>query len=317
VAASLEIHIPISPAPSFFTMIHYFAASLRLNGGILSEAPIIVSVGEDCEPYDIAGTLPHLDSYNISWRWTDRALFREHSYAATRFNRYAKPFKSDFVLMADSDMIINGDFSNLLQLVAATDGYAGVIATWPPFLARGEGNVDRERWAGLYRTAGLQVPPFSYRHPGYNVFYGPDEGIADTPIYYNYGFVLATRRAVEAVTRTFFEDFLIATEYMKTDLVEQAGLGLSIVRNGIHATALPVRYNFWNHEKYVSGYPEDLDDLRVLHYLHHGVFAKQHDIDNPQAIARWLEAHKSDPDPVARLMTGALQPVHERVMSDF
>jgi hypothetical protein len=317
VAASLEIHIPISPAPSFFTMIHYFAASLRLNGGTLADSRIIVSVGEDCEPYDIAVALPHLRDYDITWRWTDRAFFREHSYAATRFNRYAQPFESDYVLMADSDMIINGDFSDLIPVVSETDGYAGVIATWPPFLARGEGNVDRERWKGLYQAAGLPAPSFTYRHPGYDVLYGPNEGIPDTPIYYNYGFVLSTRRAVEAVTKTFFADFLTATNYMKTDLVEQAGLGLSLIRNGIHATALPVRYNFWNHAGYIAGFPEDVADLRVLHYLHYGVFKKQQDIENPQAISDWLDAHADDSDPVARLVSNVIAPVHERVLADL
>ena len=316
-SASLEIHIPISPSPSFFTMIHYFAASLRLNGGVLSDAHIVVSVGEDCEPYDIRAQLPHLQEYNISWRWTDRAFFRKHSYAATRFNRYLRPFESDYVLMADSDIIINGDFSNLLPLVSETDGYAGVIATWPPFLGRGEGNVDRLRWRGLYDAAGLPAPDFAFHHPGYDVFYGPEEGIAETPIYYNYGFVLATRGAVEAVSKTFFDDFLIATEYMKTDLVEQAGLGMSIVRNGIHATALPVRYNFWNHERYIARYKEDLSDLRVLHYLNSRVFKKQSDIDSFQALSDWLDAHANDSDPVAHLMSRVLKPVHERVLQDF
>ncbi len=316
-AISLEIHIPISPKQSFFTMIHYFAASLQLNGGPLADTHIVVSVGDDCEPYDIAPTLPHLSRYNISWRWTDREFFREHSYAATRFNRYAKPFESDYVLMADSDTLINADFSDLIPLVSDTNGIAGVIATWPPFLGRGEGNVDRERWAGLFAAAGLKMPPFSYHHPGYDVFYAPGEGIAQAPAYFNYGFVLATRPALETITKTFFDDFLIATDYMKTDLVEQAGLALSIERNGIKATELPVRYNFWNHGKYIAKYPDDVNDLRVLHYLHHGVFKKQEDIEDPQTVGRWLKQHRDDPDPVAQLMSRVLTPVHQVVLSDF
>jgi hypothetical protein len=313
---SLEIHIPVSPTPSFFTMVHYFAASLRKNGGPLANSRIIVSVGDECEPYDIAKTLPQLDRYNISWRWTDRAQFREHSYAATRFTRWSEPFESDFVLMADSDIIINGDFSDLLQPLLETNGIAGVIATWPPFLARGEGNVDRARWAGLYHAAGLNEPEFNFRHPGYGALYTAEDGIPVTPVYFNYGFVLATRDAADKAKKTFFDDFLIATDYMKTDLVEQAGLGLSITRNKVTPTALPVRYNFWNHEAYISHYPADREDLRVLHYLHYGVFAKQRDIESPAHVGLWLEAHKNDDDPVARLMRDVLTPIHQVVLAD-
>jgi hypothetical protein len=99
--------------------------------------------------------------------------------------------------------------------------------------------------------------------------------------------------------------------------VEQAGLGLSISRHDIHATALPVRYNFWNHERYIACYPDDVNDLRVLHYLHYGVFKKQHDIESPETIGHWLDEHRSDPDPVARLMHTLLSPVHEVVLADY
>jgi hypothetical protein len=50
-------------------MIHYFAASLRLAGGIFENAHIVVSVGDDIEPFDIAATVPEMRSYNITWCW--------------------------------------------------------------------------------------------------------------------------------------------------------------------------------------------------------------------------------------------------------
>ena len=81
---SVEIHIPISPLPSFFTMIHFFAASLRRRGGAFRNAKIVVSVGEDCEPFDLHQHHPELSKYGV-WRWVNQL---EHRYAATDHRRW-------------------------------------------------------------------------------------------------------------------------------------------------------------------------------------------------------------------------------------
>jgi lipopolysaccharide biosynthesis glycosyltransferase len=315
--STLEIHIPISPTPSFFTMIHYLAASLRANGGAFAGAKLIVSVGEDCEPFDIDARHPELLRYGINWRWVDRKEFREGSYfSATDFNRFVTPFEADFVLMADADICVVRPFSDIIQRLSKPKSIAGVIATGPPFMARGAGNVDRRRWRELFQLAGLGEPPWDCVHPGYGVVYREDEGILESPPYYNFGFVLGTRDAMNAIRETYAADCLLAKDYMKTDLYAQAGLALSIVRNNISYNSLPVRYNFWSTDFYLSAFPEEAADIRILHYLM-PPFRKHQDIRSHAEVGRWLAENRGSYSPIVRLLVAEFDRAHALVQADF
>jgi hypothetical protein len=296
---SVEIHIPISPRPSFFTMVHFYAASLRRRGGAFRDAKIVVSVGEDCEPFDLQRSHPELSKYDISWRWTDRAAFRELSYFATALRRWCG-FESDYVIMADADTLVLGDISEALKWLSGPRSICGVIATFPAFMARGDGNTDAERWPELFKRAGLPPPPFDSVHPGFGHFYDGGEGIRDAPPYYNYGFVLGTREAMESIVRTVEEDYRTAAAYMKTDLAAQAGLALSIVRHQVAYASLPMRFNMWSWPAYLRAFPEDFSDLRLLHYLHGEVFSKTRDIENVAVLKDWLATNRGSSERMTR-----------------
>jgi hypothetical protein len=312
---TLEIHIPISPTPSFFTMIRYLAATLRENGGVFSNARLIVSVGEDCEPFDTAAAHPELARYQIAWRWVDRSAFRKMSYFATGLKRWESTFEADYVLMADADICFVRDFGDAILELSGDTGIAGVIASYPPFMARGAGNVDKERWRALFDLAGLGEPPWDSRHPGYGIAYPASRGIAEAPPYYNFGFVIGTREAMNAIRNTFEKDYLLAADYMKTDLAAQAALTLSIVRNRIGYRSLPVRYNFWSIDWYLSGFPEDAADIRILHYLA-PPFRKHRDNHSHEDVRLWIDAHRADETPIFKFMVELLSAAYDLVQAD-
>ena len=314
-SGTLEVHIPISPTPFFFTMVRYYAATLRRNGGPFADARIVVSVGEDCDAFDVAAAHPELAAYHIEWRWADREYFRRFSYGATVFDRWAAPFESEYVLIADADMLIVKDFSDVVKRMRPDREIAGVIATWPPFAARGFGNVDRQRWLELFRLAGLGEPPMDCRHPGYGSFYGSEFGIAEAPPYYNLGFVLGTRDAMNAIRGTVRTDVELAFEYMQTDLAAQAGLTLSIVRNNLRYTSLPVRYNFWSWAEYLKHFPDEARDVRVFHYLL-GPFQKHVDTVSHETIGQKVAEWKDDPEPIKRFVAMQFARAHDIVSAD-
>jgi hypothetical protein len=303
---SLQIHIPISPTPSFFTMVHMFAESVRSFGGTFSHARIIVSVGDDIEPFDIDRARPELKSYGIEWRWTERSEFQRHSYFATGLDRWAVPFECDYVLMADADILIMAPLDDLTDFLPSSRSVAGVIATKPPFTARGKGD-DETRWPQLYRAAGLEPPPFDFPIPGHGTHYSLS-GIAKSPAYYNFGFVIGGKEGMNAIRETFHADYLTANDFMQSVLAAQAALGLSITRHRLDASALPVRFNFWTQDKYLVNFPEEAADIRVLHYLN-GPFRKHMDNDSIADVEDWVATRADTSDPVERLLVNALSRV--------
>lgn len=306
----VQIHVPISPTPSFFTMVHMLAESVRSFAGSFSDARIIVSIGEDIEPFDIEQARPELLPYGIEWRWTERADFRRHSYFATGMDRWAKPFECDYVVMADADILIMSALDELSDFLPTPRSIAGVIATKPPFTARGNGD-DETRWPELYRAAGLTPPPFDFAIPGHGTHYSLS-GIAKGPAYYNFGFVVGRKEAMNAIRESFQSDYLISSEFMQSILAGQAALGLSIARQGLDAAALPMRFNFWTQGKYLTNFPSEADDVRVLHYLN-GPFAKHGDNDSIEDVTDWVTSHSNTSDPVERLLVNALDRVLQRI----
>jgi len=291
-------------------MVHMLAESVRSFAGLFADARIVVSIGEDIEPFDIDLARPELEPFSIEWRWTDRDQFRRHSYFATGLDRWAVPFECDYVLMADADILILGPLNDLATFLPTPRSVAGVIATKPPFTARGNGD-DETRWPELYRAAGLTPPPFDFPIPGHGTHY-PTSGIATGPAYYNFGFVIGRNEAMNAIRETFHSDYLVAHDFMQSILAAQAGLGLSITRHRLDAAALPLRYNFWSQAKYLANFPEEADDIRVLHYLN-GPFRKHGDTDSIGDVEAWVAARPDTSDPVERLLVGALGKVLSRI----
>lgn len=307
---SLQIHVPISPTPSFLTMVHMLAESVRSFAGGFSDAKIVASVGDDVEPFDIEHARPELKPYGIHWRWTDREQFRQHSYFATGLDRWAAPFESEFVLMADADILVVSRLDELTQYLPTPRSVAGVIATKPPFTARGKGD-DETRWPALYRAAGLDPPTFDFEIPGHGTHY-PISGISKAPAYYNFGFVIGRREAMNAIRETFEADYFAAKDFMQNILAAQAGLGLSIARNHLDAAALPLRYNFWSQDKYLANFPQEAANLKVLHYLT-GPFGKHSDNDSIADVENWVASRSNSSDQVERLLVNAFGKVLAKI----
>jgi hypothetical protein len=291
-------------------MVHMLAESVRSFAGTFADARIVVSVGEDIEPFDIERARPELEPYGIEWRWTDREQFRRHNYFATGLDRWAEPFECDYVAMADADILIIGPLDDLTNFLPTPRSVAGVIATKPPFTARGAGD-DETRWPDLYRAAGLTPPAFEFPIPGHGTHY-PLSGIPKAPAYFNFGFVIGRNEAMNAIRETFHSDYLVAHDFMQSILAAQAGLGLSITRHRLDAAALPLRYNFWSQGKYLANFPEEAEDIRVLHYLN-GPFRKHGDTDSIAAVKAWVASRVDTADPVERLLVDALYKVLVRI----
>lgn len=312
---SLEIHIPISPNRHFFTMLHYFAASLQVNGGALAGSRIVVSVGEDCEPYDLYRDSPWARRYNLEWRWVDRELFRRQSYFATGNARFRYDYQAPAVMIADADTFVAADFADAVRDCLRAHAIEGVIAHVPPFKAKLHGPV-KEQWIRVFRSAGLPAPQFTYEHGGFGILVKHEEE-RFCPPYFNFGMLLGPASVMRQIGERVEADVAAVERVHDTHFKCQIALSLSVLRLGVKVKPLPLRYNMPNDDRIFKRHPAETRDVRIFHYLskHGGRFDKRQDFADYAAVEHFLR--RDDLDDANREMQRRLRPIQARVQHDL
>jgi len=285
-----EIHVAISPTKSFFAQVHYLAASIRQRGGALSHAPIIVTVGDDCDPFDIAHELPWARHYPVCFRWLPRHLYRQHSYYATAAQRYCYEFSAPLVVLLDADLVFRRDMDDLLDQVALQPALHAMLAYCSPWGNSGLLSIrgDEEWWRMSFQAAGLGEPPFVCQYPGYGVLFS--EGARRCPPYFNQGVVVAPAPLIAAIGAGLFQEMEIANRTVETFYRVQVALCHTIARKQLPWRVLPMRYNYMVQlSQFEEVMPEEWEDVRIVHYSDHTEwFEKDRLMTMPGAMDRWL-----------------------------
>lgn len=261
----LEIRVPISPRPYFFRQVECLYRSAQACGGLTGNVRMVVSVGDDVEPYDIAATQPWSDA-NVAWRWASREEFRKLSYHATVLDRFRVDSDADIVLFADADTLFVKNVDDLLLSLQAVPAVAGVMAHVPPFIPPAA-PVDRgETWETLFKKLGQRFPSDLYQLAGWGTaFHRPD--LRFSPIYYNFGAVFVPGSLLANLASAYLRQLVTAEKADIGYFVGQMALTLAIYELDLPRISLPIRYNFPNGPAAEASYPQDLADLRILHYL--------------------------------------------------
>jgi hypothetical protein len=280
----LEIRVPITSTPHFFRRIHFMAASLRRLGGTLADHELVVCVGGDEEPRDLYRDLPWSKNYPLTWRWTNRDRFRRDSYWETSREIFRQPTRGRHVMCADADVIFVRDFSDLLDDLDHSPAVAGVIAHAPPF---GQ-TPPMEMWEKLFKDYGITTPPSTHEHTGWGFMVNAPEH-RYTPVYFNFGMVLAPAEIMQPISA----EIAMADDFVNRSLTTffrfQIALTLTIEKNRLPTRALRLRYNFPNDPGFDQKYPEDLHDLRILHYLRCEIVHRENDFHDLAHVAALIQ----------------------------
>jgi hypothetical protein len=311
--SDLEIHLPISPTPTFFTMVHYFAASLRLNGGNLARSRIVVTVGDDREPENLSARLPWARRYPIEWRWLARDLYRRHDYYATALERFRYPFRSSMVMLADADVFFTGELGRVVEGCRRHRALAGLVAHLSPFTGRKEMSTPAF-WAQVFEAAGLGKPPLVCEHTGWGTM-SHDPVDRYCPPYFNLGMLVAPAGIMAAIGAIIYTEMEHVDAVLETPYRCQLALTLAVQRLGVRWRPLAMRYNYPNDDQIASQYVDDLADVRIFHYLRQRALNKGRDFESPERVGAWLA--RRDLDGVNREMARHLASVHDAVLADL
>lgn len=280
-ARSLEVRIPISPRTDYFNRVLFIARSVK---SFYPNATFRISVGEDCEPFDVAARFPWSRDLEVTWHWVERADFVEwrgtaHPYIATIMERYKAPFSSDYVLMIDADVIAINPFDELFDKPL---GLSGVIAHVSPFPSE-----HRSKWEHLFSAYNVPQPRFQFEHTGWRSMF-TTESARMTPCYMNTGVLFGPREVFERLEKPYFDALAFVRSEMDSYFFEQIALTLGAERAAIPMNVLPLTFNFPNQLEFDRTHPAELNDIRLLHFLRTNILHRDLDFKNFNSIARLI-----------------------------
>ena len=256
---TLEVHVPVSPTPTFLNMAHYLTRSLRVRGGRYRDAPIILTVGAEKPDPGLARNHPWMADNGVEVRWIDEALFARESWYATACERFRYEFKSDVVLALDADTLIAGPLDELVEEAHRTKAVCGVVAHIPP-LSR------REQWQEIYRSCGLGEFETPCEHTGWGYMF-QDEALRYCPPYFNLGVLAAPAAAMRSIGKAIYELMAVVDAVHRTIYRVQMAVSLTVTRFGLPFRALPFRWNFANDPLLEALHADELGDVRIIHLL--------------------------------------------------
>lgn len=256
---TLEVHLPVSPTPTFLNMAHYFTRSLRLRGGRYREAPVILTVGAEARDPDLARDHPWMADEGVEVRWVEPALFARETWYATASERFSYDFESDVVLALDADTLIAGPLDELVEEADRTGALCGVVAHVPPV-------SRREQWQEIYRACGLGELKTPCQHTGWGYMF-KDESLRYCPPYFNLGVLAAPAVVMRRIGGSIYDLMAAVDGVLRTSYRIQIAVSLAVTRFNLPFRAVPFRWNFVNDPLLEALHAEELSDVRIIHLL--------------------------------------------------
>ncbi|HEX7184331.1 MAG TPA: hypothetical protein VF756_21055 [Thermoanaerobaculia bacterium] len=256
---TLEVHVPVSPTPTFLNMAHYLTRSLRVRGGRYRDAPIVLTIGAEKRDSDLARNHPWIADNGVEVRWVDEELFARESWYATACERFRYEFTSDVVLALDADTLIAGPLDELVEQAHRTGAVCGVVAHIPPL-------PRREQWQEIYDFCGLGELKTPCQHTGWGYMF-QDESLRYCPPYFNLGVLAAPAAVMRSIGKAIYELMAVVDAVHRTSYRVQIAVSLAVTRFCLPFRALPFRWNFVNDPLLEALHADELSDVRIIHLL--------------------------------------------------
>ena len=239
-----------------FSRVRLITHSIR---SLYPSTHVRVSVGSsDVKPFDIYETQPWSRKLDIEWAWVDLEAMR--SWKATNnpniptmvYSRFDAPSSADFLLFIDADVLAIRPFDELFSFDCA-----GMMAHASPF----SGNHDAA-WRALYGVAGLPWPSYLHPHSGHGFMENKL-----SPPYLNTGVLWISNKAFLPLVDVYFNMIERVRRSIDSYFVDQIAFTLACAKLGQEITLLPPKFNFANQPEFDSRFPDDLADVRFIHFL--------------------------------------------------
>jgi hypothetical protein len=256
---SVEILIPASPVPAFFSQIAAFSWALQRLRWSRWRPRLRVAMGGDVDTAALERWLPFLSDVEIVLLRRSQSL-REGIWAQYDSLYQMASSDADVVLRMDADTLPIGDFEDVLDRVVETGCVAGVIEHHP--FSKPVGLARSEDWQRLAAEFIGRPIDLAFR---YTLLPNPEW---PAPFYLNDGAVFCSEKIFPELSRAYLR---LRPQLMhrlgQSYFAGQVGFALAVAEVGAPSWALPIRYNFPNDQRAVSLHEDELARVTIFHYL--------------------------------------------------
>jgi hypothetical protein len=273
--------IPASPTDGFYAQTAMMRLALDALGPPYRDARVCLAIGGG-------------DGASVPQRWrnalsrVDVAFFQgdtgEPSFRAQVQGRWSMvPLDTDIVVLGNADTLAVARCDELLERVVTEQIVAGAIVHGP--LQFPDGVTPAAGWGYLARRVFGRDVDLDYLTLLPNV-----DGVTDpTPYYVNGGVVLMARSVFDRLHPVYCRlEPQVARLLVNPMFSHQASLALAILQTQVPRLAIDIRYNFPNDVRADDLYPDDLADVRTIHYLRTTEFDRRQIFVDADVFDRFL-----------------------------
>jgi hypothetical protein len=262
----IEFRIPISPTRDFYQRVHFFCAALRRVDEGSAETLVRVVVGDGAALSEVRAENGWSSHDNVEWHGVPDEIFSKHAYHGTADFRYLLPDPAaDLIVLADADTVlvkpIKDDF---LWMIRGEPCIAAHMAHYPaPFKPLGRSELKADNlWPFLFQEFSIPWPetlyPYSLDHDG---------RFPSIPAYYNLGFVVLNRAALQIFRETIFPVEQRLMQLIDSNMRCQMAVTLISYQHEMQRQNLPAIYNAANDLAHLNYNRIHADEIKVIHYL--------------------------------------------------
>jgi lipopolysaccharide biosynthesis glycosyltransferase len=236
--------------------------------------------------------LPWARDEGIEWRWVNRDFFctwyrSNNPYIATMMDRFRRRYFSQYVIIADADILFLRDLSDLVALIDGRLDVGGVMTHVPPFRDV-EGGSHAELWARMFNAFDLPPPILEFEHTGWGYMFH-EAPARYSPAYFNSGMVIGTGEALNVMAPLAYPALTAVRSVLDTFFFDQIAFTLMMYKARVNKKLIPIKFNFPNDRFFETQFDVDAQDIAILHYLRTEVVDRDRIFESPESIEAFVE----------------------------
>lgn len=281
----VEFVVAGSPNEAFLSQIAANRTSVFRQTWTRWQASYRCILGGEPDPAALSIWMPLLTDIDIEFLSMER--FERDGYFAQSERRLSLSRDgADVIVLLDADTIVTGDLETVLDLVHEKKSIAGVQAHvgFPTGEGTRSTTTDWQTLADAVLNKQVRFP-FAYSLMPQDA---PEEERA-APFYINAGAVFLSSEVQPQFTATYHRlRRLVTPHLLKPYFAGQIAITLAVEDLGLDPISLPMRYNFPNDAEADVMYPEELADVRLIHFLRFAEFDRKAIFSNESSYQEFL-----------------------------